>query len=247
MKAVLRTWLMPVRRRPRPTRPVARPVMEVLENRALMSSLNTVSIGGLTPPLVSLTLLQPKGSRVQDVSLILKSSAEDPQLLQDVQTGKKLQKVTITLSDGKNGEDTITLKNVVITSFQLIQNPNQEQPSIALTLEGLTSHTGSITANIDGVKPQVVSLTIPQPVSSGAQDLSLVVKASKGVTKLFQDAVTGKIIPAIKIILNRLGNDSTVAMSLTSVLIASIQLVGNGNNATVHVTLEGLQETILTS
>ncbi len=165
-------------------------------------------------------------------------------MIRDFLTGKSLHKVKITLSDSEQGKDTIHLRNAVITSYQLIQDPNQEEPSIALTLEGRTSHTGSIAANIDGVKPPVVSLMIPQPTSSGAQDVSLVMTVSKGVTKLFQDALTGKVIPEVEITLDRMGNGSTDTISLTSVLITSIQFVGTEDIPTVKVTLEGLQETI---
>jgi len=244
MIAMLRSWLMPAGRRPRHAHPTARPVTEALETRAVLSGSIAANIGGLMPPVVSLTLPQPTGSGAQDVTLILRPSADDPQLIRDSLIGKILHKVNITLSDGKHGKDTIHLRNAVITSYQVIQNPNQEEPSIAVTFEGRTSHTGSITANIDGVTPPVVSLMIPQPKSSGVQDVTLVVKVTKGVAKLFQDAVTGKVIPEVEITLNRMGNGSTETISLTSVLISSIQFSANGDIPTANVTLEGLQETI---
>ncbi len=64
MIAVLRSWLVPAGRRLRRTRPAAHPVAEALETRAVLSGSIAASIGGLTPPVVSLTLPQPTGSGV---------------------------------------------------------------------------------------------------------------------------------------------------------------------------------------
>jgi type VI protein secretion system component Hcp len=244
MIAVLRSWLVPTSRRPRRNCFAARPVPEALETRAVLSDSITASIGGLMPPVVSVTLTQPTGSGVQEVSLNLKPSADDPQLFRDVVTGKILHNVKITLSDGAHGKDTIGLNDAVITSYRLIQNPFQAVPSIAITVEGQTGHTGSIAANIDGVMPPVVSLTIPQPTAYGAPGVSLVVQASKGVPQLFRDVATGKIIPKVAITLNQVGNGSTETISLTSVLISSIRFIGNGNIPTVELSLVGQRETI---
>jgi len=244
MIAVLRSWLVPPGR-PRRTGPAVRPVPEALETRAVLSGSITANIGGLTPPVVSVSLPQPGGSGVQDVSLVLRPSADDPQLLREFGTGKVLHQVQITLSDGLHGKDTIHLKDALITSYHLIQDPNQEEPSVALTLEGRVDHAGgSIAATIDGVTPPVVGLTIPQPTASGAQDVSLVVKVSRGVPQLFHDAETGKVIPEVAISLDRVGDGSIVAIGLTNVVIASIQFVGNGDIPTLEVTLVAQRETI---
>jgi hypothetical protein len=236
---VLRSWLMLAGRRPRPTRHAARPVGEDLEARVVLAGSVTASIGGLTPPVVSVTIPQSTRSGVQDISLILKPSADDPQLLKDFLAGKPLRDVRVTLSDGQLGKDRIRLRDALITSYQLIPGPR-----VALSLEGLTSHTGSIAADIDGVMTPVLSLTVPQPTGSGAQDVSLVAKVSKGVVKLFQDAAVGKVIPEADITLDRLGNGSNETIKLTGAVISTIRLVADGETPTVEVTLEARQETI---
>jgi type VI protein secretion system component Hcp len=202
------------------------------------------NLGGLTPPVVSVFLPQPDGSGIQDVSLVLKASAADPKLFMEAANGQILRQVKITLSDGAQGNDTIHLKDVVIASIQLIPVQNQQTPLVALTLEGLTRQTGSIAANIDGVTPAVISLTIPQPTGSGPQEISLVVKESKGVLRLYQDALQGKLIPEVQITLDQLGNPSTETILLTNALIASIQVDSSGDFPTVQISLVAQQETI---
>ncbi|MFI5455563.1 MAG: hypothetical protein ACHRXM_08935 [Isosphaerales bacterium] len=111
-------------------------------------------------------------------------------------------------------------------------------------LEARTVLSISITANIDGVMPGVVSLTIPQPTTDRAQDISLVVKPSRGATTLFHDAATEKVIPEAEITLDRIGNGSTETIDLTRVLISSIQFVGAGDIPELKITLVAGQETI---
>jgi hypothetical protein len=244
MIALLCPWLMPSRRRPRRSNPAIRPVAEALEARAVLSGSIDANIDGLKPPVVSVTLPQPSVSGVQDVSLILRPSADDPQLLRDSLIGRLLGRVVITLHDGQHGKDGIFLKDAVITSFRIVEGPSPKDLSIAINLEGRTGHGGSIATIIDGVTPEVVNLTIPQPTGSRAKGVSLLVRVSKGVTKLFQDAAIGKFIPKVEIALDRLGNGSTDTISLTGVVISSIQLVGDGDRPTVRLTLAAEQETI---
>jgi type VI protein secretion system component Hcp len=241
---LLYPWCIPGIRRPRHRQAVTRPIAEALETRSLLAGSITTNIAGLTPPVVSMTLPQPTGSGVQDVSLILRESKDDPQLAIDSASGKILHKVAITLSDGHNGQDTIHLRNALITSFQVMPGSNDQAPQIALTLEGQTAHAGSISANIDGVTPPVITLTIPQPATSGALDVSLLVKESKGIPKLVMDAEIGKIIPAVDIALDRIGNSHTETISLTNVVISSIQFVGGGDVPNVEITLVAQSETI---
>jgi type VI protein secretion system component Hcp len=203
-----------------------------------------VNFGGLMPPVVSVTLPQPTVSGVQDASLVLKPSAADPQLFKDAADGKVLRHVKITLSDGAEGRDTIHLTDALITSIHLVQGQNQQTPLIALTVEGRAVQNGSIAANVDGVTPSVVSLTIPQPPASGPQEISLVIEESAGVTKLFQDAVEGKSIPEVDITLDRLGNPTTDTIILTHAIIASIQVQNTGDVPTVQISLVAETETI---
>ena len=111
-------------------------------------------------------------------------------------------------------------------------------------LEGRTGRTGSIAANIDGVKLVVVKLMIPQTNSPGSQEVSVEAKLSQGVPKLFQDAATGKAISQATITLDRIGNSSRQTMKLMSVLITSIQYVGSEEVPGVDLVLDGLQGTI---
>lgn len=247
MLAVLRSRLTPTGRQPHRTSHAMRPLMEALETRAVLSISITANIGGLTPPVESVTLPQPTGSGVQDVSLILRPSADDPQLFREGATGKILHAVTITLNDGKLGTDTITLTDAVIASYRLVPGPTRDQLAVALTLEGQIGREGSIAASINGVTPTVVSLTIPQPATSEAQEISLVVKETEGVRKLFTDAATGKVLRNVEITLNRLGNGSNETISLTNVLISSIEFVGADDTPEVQIALAAEQETILTS
>jgi hypothetical protein len=210
----------------------------------VLSGSITVSLDGLTPPVVSVSLPQPGGAGVLDVSLILRPSADDRQLLRDFLLGQPLRRVQITLSDGAHGQDTIHLRNAVITSYRLTQDTTQGAPSVALTLEGLTSHAGPIAAAIDGVTPPVVSLTVPQPTASGAQDISLVVRVTRGISQLFQDVDAGKVIPEVAITLNQVGNGSTATVVLSDVVISSIRVVGDGDIPTVEVDLVAREETI---
>jgi type VI protein secretion system component Hcp len=235
------------RRRPRHHKAVTRPVAEVLETRALLAGSITANIAGLTPPVVSMTFPQPTGSGVQDVSLILRESKDDPRLAVDFASGKILHKVEITLSDGHNGQDTIHLRNALITSYQVIPGSNDHAPLIALTLEGQTQRAGSISANIDDVTPPVITLTIPQPTTSGAQDVTLLAKESKGIPKLVMDDEIGKIIPEVDITLDRIGNSHTETISLSNVVISSIQFVGGGDLPNVEISLVAQGETILKS
>jgi type VI protein secretion system component Hcp len=244
MIALLYPWRIPGSRRPRHRQAVTRPIAEALETRSLLAGSISANIAGLTPPVVSMTLPQPAGSGVQDVSLILRASKDDPQLAIDSASGKILHKVEITLSDGHNGQDTIHLRNALITSFQVMPGSNDQAPVIALTLEGQTAHTGSISANIDGVTPAVITLTIPQPPTSGALDVSLLAKVSNGTPKLFTDAAIGKIIQAVDITLDQIGNSHSETISLTNVVISSIQLVGGGDVPNVEITLVAQSETI---
>jgi hypothetical protein len=155
-----------------------------------------------------------------------------------------LRHVKITLSDGAEGRDTIHLRDARITSIQLVQGQNQQTPLVALTVEGLAGQNGSITANVDGVTPRVVSLTIPQPPSSGPQEISLLMRESAGVTKLFQDFVDGKSIPEVDITLDRLGNPTTDTILLTHALIASFQVQDTGDMPTVQFSFVAATETI---
>lgn len=102
-----------------------------------------------------------------------------------------------------------------------------DEPEIALDLEGETGHTGSISADLDGVMPRVVSVTIPQATNSeAAQPITLVVKLSAGLPKLFQDAASGRVIRQAEITLDQIGNGSTYTIDLSQVFISSIQFVG---------------------
>ena len=245
MITVPRFWHTSAARRPRRTRPTARPLTEPLEPRAVLSASITANIGGLTPPVVSVTVPQPGGSGKQDVSLILTPSVADTQLFTDLLSGKILQKVSITRSDGEHGKDTIGLRDALISSYQSNQNRGKDEPSVAISIEGVTSRAGSIAANIDGVTPHVVSLTVSRPSASGEQNISLIVTLSKGVTNLFNDAATGKDIPEVDITLNRIGNASTDTIRLSKVLISSIQDVGAGDVPEVEINLAALHETIV--
>ena len=115
---------------------------------------------------------------------------------------------------------------------------------IALTVEGRAGQNGSIAANVDRVTPRVVSLTIPQPPASGPQEISLVIRESAGVTKLFQDAVEGKSIPEVDITLDRLGNPTTDTITLTHAIIASFQVLDTGDIPNVQISLVAETETI---
>jgi type VI protein secretion system component Hcp len=244
MIARLLAWLVPVRRRPRRSRTGVRPVPEALESREVLSISIAVNLGGLLPPVVSVTLPQPTVSGVQDVSLVLRPSAADPQLFKDAADGTVLRHVKITLSDGAEGRDKIHLSDARISSIHVIQGQNQQTPLIALTVEGRAGQNGSIAANVDGVTPTVVSLTIPQPPASGPQEISLVIKESKGVTKLFQDAAQGKSIPEVDITLDRLGNPTTDTIILTHAIIASFQVLETGDIPNVEIGLVAETETI---
>jgi type VI protein secretion system component Hcp len=240
----VRPWLMPVARQPRRCRLACQPLLEPVEARPLLSASLTADIGGLTLAVVSLKMPQPTASRTQDISLVVKPSKGVTKLLQDYETGKILHNVSITLNLGKHGKDTIDLKNAVIASYQVIQDPSLDEPEIALSLDGQTKRTGSITATIDGITPAVVSLTIPRPTSSGAQDISLVVKVSEGVKNLFADTETGKVIPEVEISLDQVGNGSIETISLTNALISSIQFVSAGDIREVAITLAAGRETV---
>jgi type VI protein secretion system component Hcp len=235
------TGWSPRRRR---SRTGLRPVPEALESREVLSLSIAANFNGLIPPVVSVTLPQPTVSGTQDVSLILKPSAADPQLFQDAADGKVLRHVKITLSDGVGGRDTIRFRNALITSIQLVQGNNQQTPLVALTVEGLVGKNGSIAANVDGVTPRVVSLSIPPPPASGPQQISLVIRESAGVTKLFQDAVKGKSIPEVDITLDRLGNQTTDTIILSHAIIASFQVLDTGDFPTVQISLVAVTETI---
>jgi hypothetical protein len=67
MIVMLRSWLTPATGRPRPTRRIAQPLMEPLENRAVLSGSITANNGGLTPLVISFTLAQPKGSQFTQI------------------------------------------------------------------------------------------------------------------------------------------------------------------------------------
>jgi type VI protein secretion system component Hcp len=254
MITVLGSWLMPAARRPRRLRPTAQPLVEALETRTVLSISITANIGGVMPPVVSLTIPQPTNSRVQKISLVVKLSSADQQLFRDAATGKNLHNVSITLSDGENGTDTIDLNDAFITSYRLMASPDQEGVDVGLTLEGLTTQTGSISADIGGVMPHVVSLTIPQSNASDSreqdsspQQISLVAKLSPGVSKLFQGAESGKVIPEADITLHEIGNSSTETISLTGVFISSIQFVGATEVPELEFSLISRQETIQNS
>jgi type VI protein secretion system component Hcp len=244
MIAPLRAWLVPVRRRPRRSRTGVRPGPEALESRDVLSLSIAADFNGLMPPVVSGTLPQPTVSGIQDVSLVLKPSAANPQLFKDAAEGKVLRHVNITLSDGVGGRDTIRLKDALITSIQLILGQNQQTPLVALTVESLAGKNGSIAANVDGVTPPVVSLTIPPPPASGPEEISLVIRESAGVTKLFQDAVEGKSIPEVDITLDRLGNPRTDTIILSHAIIASFQILDTGDIPNVQISLVAETETI---
>jgi type VI protein secretion system component Hcp len=244
MIARLPAWLVPVRRRPRRSRTRIRPIPEALESREVLSISIAVNFGGLMPPVVSANLPQPTVSGIEDISLVLKPSAAAPQLFKDAANGTVLRHVKITLSDGAGGRDSIHLSNALITSIHVVQGQNQQTPLIALTVEGRAGQNGSIAANIDGVTPAVVSLTIPQPPASGPQKISLVVKESAGVAKLFQDALEGKSIPEVDITLERLGNPTTGTIILTHAIIASFQVLDTGDLPNVQITLVAEMETI---
>jgi len=243
MIAVLRSWLVPAARRQRRNRRIAQPLTEALETRTVLSVSITANIDGVMPAVVSLTTPQPTASGAQEISLVVKLSEGVTKLHLDAASGKILHNVSITLSDVENGTETIDLIDAVIASYRFIQGPAQDEPSIALTLVGETWQTGSIAANIDGVMPSVVSLTIPQPTTDRAQEISLVVKLSRGATTLFHDAATEKVIPAVEITLDRIGNGSTETIELKRVLISSIQFVGAADIPEVKITLVAGQET----
>ena len=227
-------WLIRMRRR----RPTVCPIAEALETRTAPAVSVTASIGGLALPVISVTLPQPGSSVLQKVSLIVKSSSVDQQLHQEAALGKSVHDVTITLSDGTDGKDTIQLTNTFITSYRLIPGPAEDLPEVVLAFEGLTGRTGSITANVDDVMTPVISLSIPRaPNDEAAQPISLVVKLSPGLAKLSQDAENGKVIPEVEIALDDIGNDSTYSLDLSRVLISSIQYMGTGESPEAAITL----------
>jgi len=244
MLAALRTWLKPAAGRPYRALLCVRPQIEALETRAVLSISITANIGGLTPPVTSVTLPRPMGAGLQDVSLILRASAEDQQLFRDAAAGRILQHVKITLSDGERGTDTIDMTDAVISSYRLVPGPTSDNPSIALTLLGRAEQSGSISATIDGATLSVVSMTIPESTSREASDVSLVVKVSAGVTTLLQNAGEGKVITEVKIRLDGIGNGSTETITLKNVLISSFQYVGGGSSLEVEIHLVAEQETI---
>jgi type VI protein secretion system component Hcp len=214
-------------RRPRRMRHTAKPVAEDLESRTVLAVSVTANIGGPALPVVSMNLPQPTSAEVQKVFLILKASSADVQLARDAALGKVLHDVKITLSDSADGSDTIELTDALITSFRLVPGASSDVPEIALDLEGETGHIGSISADLDGVMPRVVSVTIPQATNSDvAQPITLVVKLSAGLPKLFQDAASGRVIRQAEITLDQIGNGSTYTINLSQVFISSIEFVG---------------------
>ena len=252
MIAALCSWLMPAARQSRRRRPTAVPLAEALETRTVLSVSITANIGGVLPAVVSVTLPQPTRVGAQEVSLILRPSAALQQLARDAALGKTLHNVSITLSDGENGQDTIDFTRAVIASFRLIAGPASDEPLAAVTLQGLTGQPGSISADIGGARPHVISLTIPQTATSSGQDvspqhISLVAKVSPGVSELFQDADSGKVIPEVDFTLDQVGNGSIETISLTGVFISSIQFVGTGDIPEVDITLVSRQATIKNS
>jgi hypothetical protein len=230
--------------RRRRSRTRVRPVPEALESREVLSLSIAANFNALMPPVVGVTLPQPTLSGTQDVSLVLKPSAADPQLFQDAAAGKFLRHVKITLSDGVGGTDTIHLSDALITSIQYVQGNDQEVPLVALTVEGLVGKTGSISANVDGVTPKVVSLAIPPPPASGPRQISLVIQDSAGVPKLLFDAAEGKDIPEVDITLHQLGNPTTDTIILGHAIIASFQVLDTGDIPTVKIGLVAVTETI---
>lgn len=171
MIALFRSWLAPARRQRR-IRHAARPLAEALEIRSVLSVSITANIGGVTPTVLSLSIPQPATPETQDISLVLKLNKGVTKLFHDAASGKVLHNVTITLSSGRRQKDTIDLIHAVVASYQLVQNPGQEVPTVALVLDGQTRHSGSIAATINGATPSVVSLTIPPPATSGGRRIS---------------------------------------------------------------------------
>jgi type VI protein secretion system component Hcp len=239
---LLRSRRRPASRGPRRT---AWPFVEALETRTVLSVSITANIGGVTPPVISVTLPQPTRSGTETVSLTLRLSSDEQQLFRDAANGRILHNVSITLSNGKQLNDTIDLRDALIASYRLVAGANSDEPAIDVTLDGLVGRTGSITANIDGtVLPRVVSLTIPQASTFGAQDISLVVKLSEGFSQFYHDAALGEVIPEVEITLDKVGNISTDTISLTDALIASIQFESAGDSPEAEITLVTRPQTI---
>ncbi len=243
MIALFRSWLAPARRQRR-IRHAARPLAEALEIRSVLSVSITANIGGVTPTVLSLSIPQPATPETQDISLVLKLNKGVTKLFHDAASGKVLHNVTITLSSGRRQKDTIDLIHAVVASYQLVQNPGQEVPTVALVLDGQTRHSGSIAATINGATPSVVSLTIPPPATSGAQNISVVVKLSESVTELIRESEDGKLLPAVQFTLDQIGNGSIETISLTNALISSYQFTSAGDLPEVQINLASQTETI---
>jgi hypothetical protein len=244
MIAALRSWLEPAGRRPRRSRRDIRPGTEALETRAVLSISITASIGGLTLPVTSVMLRPPKRVGVQEVSLILSPSGDDEQFVREAAEGRLPEPVKITLSDGEVGTDTIAMTDALISSFRLVSAPSAVQPSIVLTIYGRTEQSGSISATLNGLTLPVVSVTLPRSTSEEASKISLVVKVSQGVTTFLKDASQGKVMPEVKITLDRIGNGSTATIILKDVLISSYQFLSAGETRVFLIRLVAKQETI---
>ena len=168
MMSSLRSLFAPKDRGPRRSSLVTLEVPEAFEARVVLSVSIASTIDGLKPPVLSLTLPQPPATGSQVVSLTLRPSSADPRLFKDAVTGKLLKKIEITLSDkGIGTTDTITLTNALISSFKVVTAPNGNVTDV-ISLVGRTVSSGSLAATIDGLKPPVLSLTLPQPPATGS-------------------------------------------------------------------------------
>ena len=221
----LRSLLSPRGRRPRRPRTVILAVTEALEHRVVPSASISAAIDGLSPPVLGLTLPQPTASGTQVVSLTLRQSSADPQLLRDVATGKRLGKIQITLNDTDKGKaDTITLTNALISSFKVVANPKGSATDV-ISLVGRSAPPGSISTVIDGLSPPVLSLTLPQPTASGTQVVSLTLRQSSADPQFFKDVAIGKLLKNVAIILQKDGNTSIHTITLTNAMISSFKVV----------------------
>jgi type VI protein secretion system component Hcp len=239
MIATPSSWFMAATR-PGPCRArrLAQPVADALETRRVLSNSISTNIGGLIQPVLSLTIPAPAaGSEAQDLSMVVNISHNDQKLFKDAETGKVLRNVSITLNSGKHAKDTITLVDAVIASYQLSPTPSGDKPTVTLTLDGQTRHTGSMSATLDGVSIPLLSLTIPQAADSSGRGISLVAKLSAATRNLLVDADTGKLLPAVQLTLDDIGNGLTETISLANVLISSVQFEGGTSTPAVEINL----------